>query len=316
MTRFLEANKHGLFSNVVTFTHPGKPSRVRLIPAIHVGEPSYYSAILDMIGKQYCLYELMESDESMDSLTKALIHEEDFNKIVEIVKNDKYFKVNREVFKEFLEKHAQENLKNLRDVFKELFKKFQESHLDEIFEIAEYNQYDVSTIFLLHRYMADFLEMSFQFKEIDYFNDVPKWKNWKNADIHPNEDGPGLSYEPVPLTHEVIDYFNNQLKIVLASLALYTSFWKIKKVRKRRKKFAIHLLEMNETLLQMNDKDLPDLLVNVRNQIAINKMKEMIEAGNDFNVFYGAIHLIAFEKFLSSEGFVPHESELVKIFGY
>ncbi|MHA1682206.1 MAG: hypothetical protein ACTSUE_14815 [Promethearchaeota archaeon] len=315
MTKFLEIHKEGLFSNVVTFTHPTKPSRVRLIPAIHIGEQSYYSGILDKIGNQLCLYEFISGDKNTRALTKAFIHEEDFNKIIELVKHSDYFKVNRGVFKEYIKQHLPEEIRKFRKVIKKFFFRFRKSNLDEIFKIAEYSQYDSGNLILLNRYIADFLEVSFQLKEIDYLTDIPSRKNWVNVDLQGNR-GDNRTREPLELSPPIINYFHTQVSTVLSSLGLYISLLEIEDPGKRRVKFANHILGVDETMSKMAETDLPNILLNVRNQIAIKEMKVALDAGYDFCVLYGAMHLIAFEKFLSSEGFVLHESEFVKIFGF
>ncbi|MFX0099828.1 MAG: hypothetical protein ACFFCS_09605 [Candidatus Hodarchaeota archaeon] len=316
MLDLIEYNDEGMFTKVYTFEHPSKPAKVRLIPVVHIGEPSYYSALLDMIGDQPCLYEFVTgADTSASDLFKTFVYEEDFDEIVRVTKNHEYFKRNRAIFKRFMKKHAPLELKILHGQLKTLFWAFTESTLDEIFKVANFSLFDIGTLILLQRFLADYLQVSFQLKEIDYYGDIMKRDNWHHADIK-LDDVKEDDKEPVELTPGVISYFTDQVKTVLVSLASYYKLLKIPTIKERRINFAKLVDNIDNLTREMIDDSIPDLMMEVRNEVVIEQIEKMIDKGSTFFVFYGMLHLRSIEEFLTSKGYVAKEKEFVKVFSF
>lgn len=316
MTSFIEILEDGMHSNVITYSHPSRPEKVKLVPVIHIGEPAYYSALLEMIGEDPCLYEIvLTGDKTATEMFNTFVHEEDYDELIRIIKEDSFFKKNRAIFKQFMKKYAPLEIKLLHGQLKALFWVFRSSTLDEIFRIANLSQFDLGSIILLQRFLADYLGVSFQLKEMDYYGDIVHRENWIHADLKIPETSENEA-EIVELTPGLIAYFSEQVKQVLVSLMSYVKLLKITDIETRRRNFA-QLIENHDNLTrEIIDDSVSDLVMEIRNEIVIKVMETMLDDGEDFYVFYGMLHLRAIEEFLLEKGYKPTGSKLVKVFSF
>lgn len=317
MTVFIESNSEELFARVVTYTHPSRSSKVRLVPVSHVGESSYYSMLLDIIGGQQCLYEGFNvkerADWPIDHLTQAFIHEKDFTEIVKLVDADPKYKKDLGLFKRFMWMHLSRENKALRDELKSTLLHYPHSALENTFKMAEIMHYSLDLLTLIQRLLADLLDISFQSKELDYRNDISKRDNWHNVDQKSSGS------VKVRLTPVVINYLNDRTSTVLENLGALSDLRLIHNVKERRLNFVKAYIEpiFAAPAKELADRDhFQQFLMDDRNNLVIKEMKKLLDAGQDFNVFYGANHLIAFEAFLLSEGFILREIKLVTVFRF
>jgi hypothetical protein len=262
---------------------------LHLLPIIHVGEKRYYEELLEYVGEKICVYESMKINVDDVENEQSSVIPHSFNE---------WFQYNENLAKE-IDANLGPEIKKFQRKYK-IFKGFTrktrrlvkrnlgvaDNRLTKLFYQLERTNFALHNMTVQQNLLAEFLELSYQFNVIDYFNDIPNRKNWIHGDLVVQIHDASISKaketlkNPPPgfveLTKTNADQFYAMIYLIESMIQLSIS--------DRRKK-------MSEIFTNIEQENIPEDYITSRNNIIIETADNLFDEYDDVVIFYGAAHM-------------------------
>ena len=277
---------------------------LHLLPILHIGEKQYYTDLMDYVGEKICVYEEMKfgSEEDQKEIEKNV----QFKSPKTL---DEWISLNETAAHEMDEKYGKEIKKYLRKIHKGDVRKLHRAikinlkNVDErislIFDQIKRTAFSLTNMPVVQTALAEIMDLAFQFNEIDYIHDIPNRSNWIHADMKvvlPEDfDFKKTISEPTPRLIEVSTSQGTMLYGILYLIISYIFM----DLKERRNNLATQIVPV----LNEMEVDLPDHLLQPRNNIVIQTADDLFDEHDEIVVFYGAAHMPEIEHAAIEAGF-------------
>jgi hypothetical protein len=273
---------------------------IDLIAVVHIGEKQYYNDILEYIGERKCIYEQIEIN--VPNTLKRNGQSSDLDYLnAEYTAAENFWNQNKKLVEKYTKKYFSRNLKKKLEQIKKNYSGA-DNRLRMVFEICEKTMFNILNLGIIQKYLGEILELSFQFHEIDYINDIPKRTNWERIDMN-LKGHTDLSQVLPDLKKEEIDAYLEEVNVILTHLAEIHYLHSITKVSERRVILANSIINYLSRPEDERTKQITRLFVVNRNKLIEAKLTELTPNSNEITILYGALHMLSLEEFLFNQGF-------------
>ena len=314
---FLSFDGDSLFSHVKIY-ESNSTQKIHLIPVIHIGTKDYFHKIVEYVGKIPCIFENLKFGAESNELNVPVKNFNDFIKIYSIT-SDKVWNNYNSLVKRFYKKYINKDLKKINKSVQKLVYRFN-GNIKLIYELCQKTNFDVSNLIMIQLFLCDILQLEHQFIAIDYENDITNRPNWIHSDLNFEDLIQQVDIDDLikklltDPTHEQINEAEKQMNLVISAIWGSLHLLELSDIHQRRRKFA-HMVLEELAVHEVSFKDvIPELYFDTRNNLVLDTLMTLLEGNDEIMIFYGASHIIRFEKYLIENGFVFNASKTFEVF--
>ena len=316
-TEFLSFDGTSLFSHCCTY-HNGDSKIVCLIPVVHLGNSTYFRNLVKYVGNRPTIFEALKivaKDQNTQGSIKSF---EDFMKL-NASNTETFYNTYKKLLNRFYKKFFTKDMKELWKLVKREVEN-SDNKIKQIYEFSEKTRFAIQSFTPIQLYWAEIMNLSHQWIAIDYENDILNRSNWILTDLDI-----GKLMEDIDLdellkkiltapSKELLSEVLKEIQIIFSSILGCVELANLPNVSQRRERLATWLMagisQQNKIIEELN----PQYILNMRNNLVENTIKEILEKNDEVMVFFGAIHMIGIEQFLIESGFTFIAEEPFNVF--
>ena len=298
--------------------HNGDSKKVYLVPVIHLGNANYYQKLVEYIGNRPTIFEALKivaKDQNTQGSIKSF---EDFMKL-NASNTETFYNTYKKLLNRFYKKFFTKDMKELWKLVKREVEN-SDNKIKQIYEFSEKTRFAIQSFTPIQLYWAELMNLTHQWIAIDYENDILNRSNWiltdldieklmKDVDLHEL-----LKKILTAPSKELLSEVLKEIQIIFSSILGCVELANLPNVSQRRERLATWLMagisQQNKIIEELN----PQYILNMRNNLVENTIKETLEKNDEVMVFFGAIHMIGIEKFLIESGFTFIAEEPFNVF--